>query len=115
MISDTKWIQKHLSNKEMKMTWLETSRFLTVFGSAAITIGLYDQVRKALTTKSVNDLSTILVLSLIVNETVWFNYGYSLSEWPIMLISGLNLPAVIMIAFAFLKFRVNSDMRRANG
>lgn len=91
------------------MTWLETSRFLTVLGSGVITVGLYDQARKVLVTKSVNDLSTVLVLSLIVNETVWFNYGTSLGEWPIMLISGANIPAVLMIMIGYIKYRKIED------
>ena len=87
------------------MTWLETSRFLTVFGSGIITLGLYDQARKVLVTKSVDDLSTILVISLIINESVWLNYGASLGEWPIILISGMNIPAVLMIMYGYFRFR----------
>ena len=92
------------------MSWLEISRFLTVLGSVTITIGLYDQARKILTTKSVNDFSAVMVISLIVNETVWLNYGTSLGEWPIMLISGLNIPAVLMIIYGYFRYRKPEKM-----
>jgi uncharacterized protein with PQ loop repeat len=87
------------------MTWLTIARILTVVGSGTITLGLYDQARKVWATRSVNDLSTVLVVSLIVNETVWLNYGTTLGEWPIMLISGMNIPAVLMIMVGYFKFR----------
>ncbi|MEK7183990.1 MAG: SemiSWEET family transporter [Patescibacteria group bacterium] len=87
------------------MTWLELSRWLTVFGSGIITLGLYDQARKVLISRSVDDLSTVLVISLIINESVWLNYGASLGEWPIMLISGANIPAVLMIMVGYFKYR----------
>lgn len=93
------------------MNWLAVSRPLTVVGSIIITLGLYHQAGKIWSTRSVDDFSTILVISLIVNEAVWLNYGMALSEWPIILISGANIPAVALIAVGHLNYRKNKRGR----
>lgn len=87
------------------MAWLEISRLFAVIGSMIITLGLYDQARKVWRTKSVDDLSTALVLSLVINESVWLNYGTALREWPIVLVSGVNIPAVALIAVGYLRHK----------
>lgn len=97
------------------MNWLELSRVLTVVGSGIITVGLYAQAHKAFVNKSVDDFSMVLVLSLIINELVWFNYGVALREWPIILISGLNIPAVSMIMFCFFSYRISDIGGSGNG
>lgn len=87
------------------MTWLEFSRILASIGSSTIVVGLYLQAIKMHRTKSVDDFSTILVLSLVINELAWFNYGLALSEWPILLIAGLNIPAVFSMLLGYFMYR----------
>jgi uncharacterized protein with PQ loop repeat len=76
------------------MTQLPTARLLVVIASAFITLGLYGQVRKIFCTKSAGDFYPVLLLALLANELTWLNYGLALREWPVILIAGLNLPAV---------------------
>lgn len=85
--------------------WIEASRVLTVLGSASITIGLYVQALKAVRTKSMDDFSPVLVISLVVNEVVWLNYGVALGEWPIVLLSGFNIPPVLILTGAYIIHR----------
>jgi MtN3 and saliva related transmembrane protein len=84
---------------------LEISRILTVIASIVITIGLYMQMIKIYKTQSAKDFDTILVISLVANEYAWLNYGLNLHEWPVILISGLNLPAVTGIGIGYIKYR----------
>lgn len=77
---------------------------LTLVASVAITIGLYDQAFKIWRTKSARDLTATLVAAVVVNELAWLNYGMALSEWPIMVISAANLPAVLIAAAGFTKY-----------
>lgn len=86
------------------MTDLELSRLMTVAASVTITVGLWHQAIKLVKTKSVGDLAWTVVLALAFNELAWLKYGIVLREWPIILISGLNLPAVFVISCVFFRY-----------
>lgn len=87
------------------MNYLEISRFITLFASIFITIGLYDQAIKIWRTKSAKDFTTTIIVALIFNEFAWLNYGFSLREWPIMTIGILNVPAAIIAGIGFWKYK----------
>jgi MtN3 and saliva related transmembrane protein len=87
------------------MNYLEISRILTVVGGIAITVGLYAQSIKIFKTKSAKDFSWIILFALMINELVWLNYGFALSEWPIILLSGANIPGVVLTVIGFLLYR----------
>jgi len=87
------------------MDWLEVSRAITVVASIAITIGLYDQAFKIWRTKSAKDFTMTLVVAVVFNELAWLNYGLALSEWPIITVGCLNLPAVLITGAGFLRYR----------
>jgi len=66
------------------VNYLEFSRILVILGSAATTFGLYAQAFKLWKIRSARDFSGILIVSVVVNEVVWLNYGFSLSEWDVL-------------------------------
>ena len=100
--------------KEVKqpMTWLDGSRIFTVCASLFITGGLYLQVVKIFRTRSARDFSSVLIAAMVFNEAAWLNYGFLLGEWPIIVISACNLPAVIACAYGYRKFSRTIDERR---
>lgn len=84
---------------------LEFCRILTVVASFLITIGLYDQSIKIWCTKSAKDFTLTIVISLIFSELAWLNYGLALQEWPIIFISSINIPAVLLCMFGYFRYR----------
>ncbi len=56
-------------------------------------------------TRSTDDFSMLMILSLLICQLSWINYGYALSEWPILMLSLIELPAGIMAMVGYLKFR----------
>ncbi|MCL5795012.1 MAG: SemiSWEET family transporter [Patescibacteria group bacterium] len=87
------------------MNWLEISRFFTVIASLAITFGVYVQSYKIWKTKSAGDFTFILIIALVFNEVAWLNYGIALREWPIILISSLNIPGIVATAIGYIKYK----------
>lgn len=87
------------------MNYLEVSRIITLIASAFITIGLYDQACRIFKIKSARDFSMTIIFALIFNELAWLNYGISLSEWPIILVGAVNIPALIIIFVGYFRYR----------
>ncbi len=87
------------------MTYIEFSRLFVIFASITITSGLYAQTFKLWKTRSAKDFSGVLVVSIIINELGWLNYGFALHEWPIIAVGIANTPAAIAIAVGYKKYR----------
>ncbi len=85
-------------------TYLQISQWVVTLANFAIIYGLYDQAFKIWRTKSASDFTWTLIAALIVNEAAWLNYGISLGEWPIILFSCLNFPAILIAAAGFRKY-----------
>lgn len=73
--------------------------------SVLITLGLYDQSLKVWRTKSAKDFTTSIVVAILVNEVAWLNYGFSIGEWPVIVVSLLNIPAALVAAVGYFRFR----------
>lgn len=86
------------------MNYLELSRLFTLFASFFITLGLYDQAIKIFKTKSAKDFTWTIIIALMVNELAWINYGYSLKEWPIILVGTVNIPGIILLLMGYIKY-----------
>jgi len=86
------------------MDYIEFSRLFTIIASAVITFGLYDQVIKIWRTKSAEDFTFILLIALFINEIAWLNYGFALTEWPIILLGAVNIPAIILAIIGYIKY-----------
>jgi len=91
------------------LTHLLVSQWIVTGASLLITIGLYDQALKIWRTKSAKDFTTSIVIAIVVNEIAWLNYGLALREWPIVLIPLLNIPAAIIAAVGYFRFRGGSN------
>jgi uncharacterized protein with PQ loop repeat len=83
--------------------YAEVSRVLTLVVSVLITYSLYDQAWKLWRTKSGKDFTKSIIIALTANELVWLNYGFSISEWPIIVIGLLNVPASIWITAGYIQ------------
>lgn len=95
--------------------YLSYSRFLVLFASFVITVGLYSQVFKLFRTKSAKDFSTSLIIALLVNELAWLNYGIALREWPIIIVDLASLPADIAIMVGYCKWGGQNGNREGLG
>lgn len=96
------------------MGYLAVSRVVVMVASLFITISLYDQALKIWRTKSAKDFTATIIAALLVNEIAWLNYGFSLSEWPIIVLGFLNVPAAIIAFIGYIKYRrggANSEAR----
>lgn len=87
------------------MTYQQFSQYAVVFGSIGMVIGLWAQAIKIFKTKSAKDFSSIIVASLVLSEIVWLNYGLSLLEWPMIVVSCSTVPAIILIGIGYIKYR----------
>ncbi len=87
------------------MNYLQLSRYAVLMASILITVGLYSQAVKIWRTESAKDFSFLIVVAIFFNEIIWINYGFSLKEWPIILISSLNLPGAVVIVIGYIKYR----------
>lgn len=79
------------------------SRMLTFVVSLLVTYSLYDQAWKIWCTKSVKDFTASIIVALVANELVWLNYGCSISEWPIITIGLINVPAAVWIVVGYIR------------
>lgn len=86
------------------MSYLELSRILTLIASFFITLGLYDQALKVFKTKSAKDFTWTIIFGLFLNELAWINYGFSLYEWPIIVVGAVNIPAIIILIIGYRKY-----------
>ncbi len=83
---------------------MDSTRYMVFLSSMTISLGLYLQAYKVWRSKSAKDFSSVLLGSLLFNEVVWLKYGIGLGEWPIVLVSSVNLPAVVIIIFLYFKY-----------
>jgi len=85
--------------------YLDISRIGVLVASVAITAGLYHQALKIWRTRSARDFTITLVVALLFNEVAWLNYGVALREWPIIVVSFANVPAVVIASIGYARYR----------
>ena len=81
------------------------SQVVVLGASVLITVGPYDQSLKVWRTRSAKDFTTSIILAILVNEVAWLNYGFSIKQWPVIVVSILNIPAALVAAAGYFKFR----------
>ncbi len=86
-------------------SYSDFSRMITFLSSLVICFGLYAQCYKVFCTKSAKDFTPILVISLLLSEAAWLNYGLVIQEWPITIISSLNMVPVTLISIGYWRYR----------
>lgn len=95
------------------MDYINISRIATSVFSMGMIIGIYSQGFKIWKRRSAKDVSTALVVAMLLNEIAWFNYGLALHEWPIIAITLATLAGEIIITLGFIKYR-KGDLSRKN-
>jgi uncharacterized protein with PQ loop repeat len=91
------------------MGYSTISRMAVTAASVLITAGLYQQAFKIWKTRSVRDFVALVIAAVLVNELAWLNYGIMLGEWPIILVTSLNLIPAVAICVGFIRFRRNDE------
>lgn len=83
-----------------------TSEILTFIAALLITFGLYAQAKRVWKRESADDLSLPLVISVMINELMWLNYGIHLlpERWVVAAVPALNIPAAIWLAVGYFKY-----------
>lgn len=87
------------------MLYLEVSRIAAFSSSLVLVTGLYFQAYKIWKTKSAKDFTPLLIVALLIDEALWMNYGLAIHEWPVWLLGVTSLPAAIVVAAGYLKYR----------
>jgi MtN3 and saliva related transmembrane protein len=68
------------------------------------------QLFKIIKTKSVNDISLIALLLLMINNILWLMHGYFIKDNTLIISSLLNISLNIVIACLFLKHRTKQTI-----
>jgi len=63
------------------------------------------QLIKVLKEKDVNDLSWVMISSLIVGLSLWVWYGILKQEWPIILSNGFAVLVNCLLLGSYFRFR----------
>jgi MtN3 and saliva related transmembrane protein len=95
------------------MDYPTISRLAVIAASFLITMGLYQQAYKIWKTRSVRDFVAVVIAAVLVNELAWLNYGMMLGEWPIILVTALNLIPAAAICMGYIRFRRNDENTQA--
>ena len=78
-------------------------------GGIFIMISFIPQVLKSYKTKSVDDLSTKMILATLIGTIFWISYGVILNSMPIMLMNSLFGIIVLYQLFLKLKYQKKLD------
>lgn len=90
-------------------TFIGTSGAIALVVSLVITCGLYQQVYKIWRTKSAKDFVATLVIALVLEEAAWLNYGIDQHLWPVIILTTVNLPAMIGLAVGYILYRKGAE------
>lgn len=80
------------------MHWFE---YFGYFGSFLTSITFIPQVYKAWQSKSVGDLSTWMMLIVVLSTIVWLAYGFGIKSGPVILANSI----VLILSLVLLNFK----------
>ncbi|CAN5136031.1 hypothetical protein BH09BAC3_BH09BAC3_31760 [soil metagenome] len=81
------------------MSWIEAIGHLGAFMSA---VTFVPQVYKVWQTKSVNDLSLVMIFIVFASTIVWLVYAVALMLWPVIIANSIVcFLSVLLIYFKF--------------
>lgn len=69
---------------------MESSEWLGYCAGILTTFAVVPQIRKAWTTRSVDDISVFTVCMLIFGLSLWTAYGVVTHHWPIVVTNGIG-------------------------
>ena len=75
---------------------MEMYELIGYCAGALTTFAVVPQIRKAVKTREANDISVIMVVTLICGLSLWTLYGVLTGAWPIVVTNGL---AVVLNCF----------------
>ena len=82
------------------MQWFE---YFGYFGSFLTSITFIPQVYKAWQSKSVGDLSTWMMLIVVLSTLVWLAYGFGINSGPVIVANTIVL--ILSLILIYLKYR----------
>jgi len=88
--------------------------FISIVGFAAgtlCTLAYLPQALHSFRTRSVNDISLAMLVSLNLGLVLWVAYGVLIHSWPIILPNGITF----FLAFHLLVMKLRFRERRASG
>ena len=83
--------------------------FLACFTS---TISLIPQIIKMFKTRSVDDLSTGMIINFLLSSIFWILYGYLIISWSVLLTNIFMLILAITMAFLKIKYSNNKFLNK---
>jgi len=84
---------------------MTTAEYVGSLAGLVSVITFLPQVIKLWKTKSAKDLSSLTLLFLFVNVSLWLTYGIMVNDTPIMRTNGIVL--AMIIAMIYFKIRYN--------
>jgi MtN3 and saliva related transmembrane protein len=81
------------------MEWVE---IVGHFGAFLSSVTFIPQVYKAWQTKSVGDLSLLMMFIVFTSTIVWLVYGITLNLWPVIIANGII--SVLSLTLIYFKF-----------
>lgn len=84
------------------MNWIETIGLIGAFLSSVTFI---PQVYLAWKSKSVGDLSLLMILIVITSTVVWLVYGIALSLWPVIIANSIIFVLATLLMIFKLSFK----------
>ena len=91
------------------MDWIQ---FFGYFGSFLTSITFIPQVYKAWQSKSVGDLSTWMMLIVVLSTIVWLAYGLGINSGPVILANAIVLIlSLVLLYFKFIFKRENTGIK----
>lgn len=93
---------------------LDLIRANTLIASLILTAGMYAQAWRIHANKSADDFTPLLIIAILYGEISWLLYGSAIQEWPILVVTLVNLPAEIAIATGYFMYRRKEKCRDDN-
>ena len=90
------------------LQWID---YLGLFGAFLSSITFLPQVFKAWKTKSVDDISTWMLVILMGNVTTWLVYGIVKSDFAIIIANAIIMGLTLLLAW----FKVSFGRSRGDG
>jgi len=84
---------------------MEWTDVLGLVAGICTTVAVVPQIKKALQTKKVEDISPCMFSILIVGVFLWVVYGITQKDMPIIVTNGVSLALNGMMLFLMLRYR----------
>lgn len=90
------------------MIWIE---FIGYAAGIFTLINFLPQVLKSYTTKSVEDVSYLMVITYAISMILWVTYAYLINSWPIMITNSIAFLMSVVQLFLMFKYEKNEKKK----